>query len=77
MGSDGQRYLDGQDPKFWHKWEKIYQEMNDSFDIEKAVLENGHSVTDIVQECKYDLHLCNKTVNFKTYFDVLVRKLMQ
>ena len=54
MGHDGQRYMDGLDYNFMKDWTKIYKEMNASFDIEKEVIKNGHSATDVITECKFN-----------------------
>jgi hypothetical protein len=74
LGTDSQRYLDALDPSLFSNWKHIYSQMNQSsFNIEQAVLENGHQKSDMVKDCY--TKTSSSSCNFKRSFDLRVRKL--
>ncbi|XP_031573257.1 acid-sensing ion channel 4-like [Actinia tenebrosa] len=64
-GTDSQRYLDALDNM--RSYKKYSQMMNSSFNIEQAVLENGHQLKDMVKGC-FGPEPCGE---FDHFFDTL------
>jgi hypothetical protein len=73
LGTDSQYFLDQLDSlTSTMQVKQEEQRMNDSFDIEKAVRENGHTAKDMIQGCVWNSQDCDYR-NFSTFFSHKVR----